>query len=231
MGREADGHFAAQQDYAARFAEASKAPGEAQPLLAAATEALRVARGRTTMPIFAKALDAQIKQQDRNTHYFADQAEARRKVIGQVAADWELEDLAGVRHTMHGYRGRVVVLDFWYRGCGWCIRAMPQMKQIADDFRDQPVVVLGMNKDQDVKDARFVADTMGLNYPTLVGAMAEPEKYHVQGFPTLVVVDPQGKIAEFHVGYSLNLRAEVGAAIRRLLPTDATASQPNSKAN
>ena len=38
-------------------------------------------------------------------------------------------------------RGKVVVLDFWYRGCGWCIRAMPQMKQLADDFSETPDAV------------------------------------------------------------------------------------------
>jgi protein-disulfide isomerase-like protein with CxxC motif len=61
--------------------------------------------------------------------------------------------------------------------------------------------------------------------------MKEPQKYQVQGFPTLVVVDPQGKIAEFHVGYSSTLRAEIGAVIRHLLPADTKAALTAPKAN
>lgn len=229
--REATTYFAAQKIHHAAMTKAETAEGDVKPLLAQATETLKVTRGKLTLPAFARAIDAQIKQQEQSAQYYAEQAETRRKVIGQEAADWELKDLAGATHTLREYRGRVVVLDFWYRGCGWCIRAMPQMKQLADDFRDRPVAILGMNKDQNSQDARFVADVMGLNYPTLVGATAEPEKYHVQGFPTLVIVDPQGKIAEFHVGYSANLRAEVGAAIRRLLPADAQTAPSTPRAN
>ena len=231
MARDADTYFAAQKSNRQATERMNKGAGEVAPLLASATEMLKAARGKVTVPAFAKALDAEIKQQEDGVKYHAEQVETRRKVIGRDAADWELKDLAGATHTLREFRGRVVVLDFWYRGCGWCIRAMPQMKQLADDFRDQPVAILGMNKDQDTSDARFVADEMGLNYPTLVGAMSEPEKYHVQGFPTLVVIDPQGKIAEFHVGYSATLRAEIGAVIRRLLPAGTEAALATPGAN
>ena len=191
--------------------------------MAAAAEPLKAAREQVKLPAFAKALDSEMKQQRGNVNYYTQQAETRRKVIGQDAADWELKDLAWNTHTMREYRGKVVVLDFWYRGCGWCIRAMPQMKQLAKDFQGPPVAILGMNNDKDVKAAQFVVDEMGLNYTTLIEATKEPEKYHVRGFPTLVVVDPQGKIAEFHVGFTPNLRAEIGSVIRRNLPADTRA--------
>jgi thiol-disulfide isomerase/thioredoxin len=60
------------------------------------------------------------------------------------------------------------VLDCWYRGCGYCIDAMLEMKHFADDFKNEPVVVVGSNVDDDEKDAAFIADKMGLNYPTLL---------------------------------------------------------------
>jgi thiol-disulfide isomerase/thioredoxin len=114
------------------------------------------------------------------------------------------------------YRGKVVVLDFWYRGCGWCIRAMPQIKQIATTFEDQPVAVLGMNTDRDEEDARFVIDRLGLNYPSLKGE-GLPEKFGVRGFPTLLVIDPQGIVQDVHIGYSPDLTEKVGQSIRKLL--------------
>lgn len=226
MAAESEAYFAAERDYQESMKRVAQSGDDVAPALTAAEAGLKRARGRVGLPMFAGALDAQLKELTQNASYYAERAKAKRAVVGQPAADWELKDLEGRSHTLGEYRGRVVVLDFWYRGCGWCIRAMPQMKQLADDFRDQPVAILGLNKDRDIQDARFVADRMGLNYTTLVGAEGVPEKYHVRGFPTLVVVDPQGQVAEFHVGYSPELREEIGAVIRRLLPGPKVAGQP-----
>jgi thiol-disulfide isomerase/thioredoxin len=57
----------------------------------------------------------------------------------------------------------MVVLDFWYRGCGWCIRAMPQLNAVADQFAGRPVAVLGMAIDQNEANAKFVCDEMTLD--------------------------------------------------------------------
>ncbi len=217
MARESEVFFTASLAYQDALKQANRATADVASVLAAAETGLKEAQARLTLPMFAGALDAQIKQHAASASYYIKEAKTRDEAVGQPAAEWELKDLAGQTHTLAGYRGQVVVLDFWYRGCGWCIRAMPQMKQLADDFHGQPVAILGMNKDANLKDAQFVADAMGLNYPTLVQAESVPEKYKVRGFPTLVIVDPRGKIAEVHVGYSPTLREEVGGTIRRLL--------------
>jgi thiol-disulfide isomerase/thioredoxin len=114
------------------------------------------------------------------------------------------------------YRGKVVVMDFWYRGCGWCMYAMPQVKQLAEDFSGKPVVVLGMNTDREEKDARLVIDTMGLKYPT-IHAQEIPKKYGVQGFPTLIIIDAEGVVRDVHVGYSPTLRDDLAKKIKGLL--------------
>ena len=44
-----------------------------------------------------------------------------------------------------------------------------------------------------------------------------PEKFGVQGFPTLIVIDPQGKVHDIHVGYTPTLREDVGRQIKALL--------------
>ena len=108
------------------------------------------------------------------------------------------------------------MLDFWYRGCGWCIRAMPQMKEIAAHFKDQPVTVFGMNTDSDQADAQLVIDKLKLNYPNLK-AEGIPSKYSVQGFPTLLIIDQKGILRDIHTGYSPTLKEEVVKSIEGLL--------------
>jgi peroxiredoxin len=67
--------------------------------------------------------------------------------IGRTAPAILGEDVDGKPFRLGDYRGKVVVLDFWYRGCGWCIKAMPQLNALAGQFEGRPVALLGMNTD------------------------------------------------------------------------------------
>ena len=214
---DADRYFAASKAYDDLTTRAAKEAGAASAaLLARAETALKDARAGVSLPTFKDQLDHQVRRHGQMASYYAEEASNRAAVLGKPAADWELKDLEGKSHALKDYRGKVVLLDFWYRGCGWCMRAMPQVKQLADDFRGRPVAVLGMNTDRDDKDARFVVDAMALNYPVLK-AEGVPPKYKVRGFPTLVIIDPEGKVADVHVGYSPTLHDEVAKVVEGLL--------------
>ncbi len=81
---------------------------------------------------------------------------------------------------------------------------------------DHDLAVLGINNDRDEADAKFVAREMQLDYPVL-RSRELPGRYGVQGFPTLIIIDRDGKVAHLHVGYSPHLFEELTAAVDRLL--------------
>jgi thiol-disulfide isomerase/thioredoxin len=157
-----------------------------------------------------------IQQHDETAKYDLESSKKIAAVLNKPAADWTAKDLAGNEFSQKGLRGKVVVMDFWYRGCGWCMYAMPQVRQLADDYKDKPVVVLGMNTDRDEADAQFVIKEFDLKYPTLK-ATGIPEQFGVQGFPTMIIIDQQGVVRGFHVGYSPDLRKTVSRKIDELL--------------
>ena len=104
---------------------------------------------------------------------------------------------------------------------------MPQVKQLADYFKNQDVVVLGMNTDRDPKDAEFVIKKMELNYRNLK-ARNIPKEYGVRGYPTLIVIDRNGIVRNFHVGYSPDLRENVISSVEALLkPKPGESIDPN----
>jgi thiol-disulfide isomerase/thioredoxin len=183
---------------------------------AAAKAALQTAQNRVKLPVIREEIQSQLLQLDSSFKYAAEDEGKSDALLNKAAASWATTDLDGHKHALEDYRGTVVALDFWYRGCGWCMRAMPQIKALAEQFRGRPVVILGMNTDPDDKDARFVVDKLQLNYLTLKAA-GLPEKYGVQGFPTFLVIDQQGIVRARHVGYSPTLREEMGRAIENLL--------------
>jgi thiol-disulfide isomerase/thioredoxin len=169
-----------------------------------------------TLAVLREQLDQKIKNYLNVARMVMAEAGSLAALVVKPAAAWKPKDLDGKEHSLEGYRGKVVVLDFWYRGCGWRVRAMPQLVGLAVDFKNQPVAVLGMTIDDDEKNALFVVEKKKLNYPNLK-ARGIPKLYQVSVYPTLILIDPEGNVAEIHRGYSPTLRKDVGASIRRLL--------------
>jgi thiol-disulfide isomerase/thioredoxin len=98
------------------------------------------------------------------------------------------------------------------------MRAMPQVKEVAEKYKDKGVVVFGMNTDQDLADAKFVVDAMKLNYPVLQAKdLVETYKVNSFGFPTLIVIDQTGVVKAMHIGYSPTLRDDLSKIIDGLL--------------
>lgn len=189
---------------------------KAETAAAAAKKAIESAAARIHNTTLQDILKADLGKLDARFQYAGQENDRKDSVLNKPAATWATTDLDGQKHALEDYRGKVVALDFWYRGCGWCMRAMPQIKALADQFRGQPVVILGMNTDQKDKDARFVVDKLQLNYLTL-HATGIPEKYGVQGFPTFIVIDQKGIVRARHVGYSPLLQEEMAKTISSLL--------------
>jgi len=138
---------------------------------------------------------------------------------GKPAPNWKLRDLDGNVYALKDYKGKVVVLDFWYRGCPWCIRIMPQLSKLADDFKSKPVRVLGLNIDKDPADAKFAAKKLKLSYPTL-RALKIPKLYDVTGYPTLFLIDQKGIVRDVHIGYTPNIGRKLASQVRVLLESN-----------
>ncbi len=216
LDADAERYFAAKDAYQKATADHEKKAPDLKAALEEAVLRLKVVHKELKSAEFQKAIEADLKQHEQLASYYVQEAENRAKVLNQPAADWSTSDLDGKAHALKDYRGKVLILDFWYRGCGWCVRAMPQMKQIAEHFKGQPVVVFGMNTDRNLEDAKFVVEKMGLNYTNLK-AEGLPEKYQVRGFPTLIIIDRDGVVRDLHVGYSPTLKEEVTRSVEKLL--------------
>jgi peroxiredoxin len=213
---DADRFFDAETAYRRTLERQIGVSADVKTALTKAEAELKSARSSLKRPEFQKRLDQLLTEHERQANAVVEEAERRAAILGKSATDWSTTDLDGKRHTLADYRGKVVILDFWYRTCFWCVRAMPQMKEIATLYKDKPVVILGMNTDPDEADARFVAEKMGLNYATLKAA-GVPEKYKVQAFPTLIVIDQSGIVRDMHIGYTPTLKDEVVKSVERLL--------------
>jgi thiol-disulfide isomerase/thioredoxin len=212
LAADTDRFFAAKQT----FDKASDADDATPAAFDKALADFKQARAGISTPEYQQQVDRLIEQFQKFRQYTEEQLKERAALIGQPAEQFKTTDLDGKPLALADLRGKVVLLDFWYRGCGWCIRSMPQLKEVAEHYQNKPVVLLGMNIDQKLDDAKFVVEKMGLTYPNLK-AEGIPEKFKVHGYPTMIFIDRDGNIADVHVGWSATLKQDLIAKIDKLL--------------
>jgi len=81
--------------------------------------------------------------------------------------DFSMTTLDGAPMRLSDLRGRWVVINFWATWCEPCIREIPTLGRIADEYADT-LTILGVNmREERAQVTAFVRD-LGVRYPILV---------------------------------------------------------------
>lgn len=103
-------------------------------------------------------------------------------------------------------RGQVVLLDFWTYCCINCMHVLPILRDLEEELADEPVAVLGVHsaKFDGERDPPRIAAAMaryGVEHPVAVDSeMTIWRRYGIRGWPSLVVIRPNGRIAALASG-------------------------------
>jgi len=138
---------------------------------------------------------------------------------GAPAPDFELVDGAGKKVSLQSLKGKVVVIDFWGTWCKWCVKAMPKLESLRKEFEsNNKVEILGISCQEppNADPIKFMKDN-NINYRTLLNGDEVAQKFGVDGFPTLYVIDKEGKIVHTLVGYKDDLQKELSDMIKKNL--------------
>jgi len=102
--------------------------------------------------------------------------------------------------NLNDLKGKVVLLTFWFPGCGPCRGEFPHFQAVIDKFKGQDVVYVGINvlPQQDPYVLPFMQNTK-YSFIPLRGTEAFAEKnYKVRGEPENFLIDKDGKIIFKH---------------------------------
>lgn len=214
---DSDRYFAAANAYMAAMEKAGIAPlQDVATITDTALTDLKAALSAISVGEFKAHGDRHVQEHAGWVKDLLHASEGRAARIGKPAPDFETTDVDGNKVRLADLRGKVVVLDFWYRGCVWCARIVPLLNQLAKDFEGEPVAIRGMSIDPDVTDARYVIKQLGIKYPTL-RAEGIDKRFGVTAFPTLIVIDKNGIVRQIEVGYSATTQHDVGKVIEGLV--------------
>jgi len=120
---------------------------------------------------------------------------------GMEAPDFTLNDINGNPLSLSSLRGKFVILDFWGSWCIWCIRGIPEMKKYYAKYEGK-FEILGIDcSDTEAKWKETVKEHqmpwLHVYCPEDASVQAD---YGIEGYPTKIIIDPEGKIVKTIVG-------------------------------
>ena len=122
------------------------------------------------------------------------------------APDFDLPLLDGSQVRLEELRGKIVILDFWATWCAPCEVQMPVLDTLWQDKEARAehgddLMIVGISVDTDPPNevSDWIAER-GFLYPIAIGDQDLAMRYGVLGFPTLVIIDPNGGIYTRHTG-------------------------------
>ena len=118
--------------------------------------------------------------------------------VGKLAPDFTVSDGANTVH-LASYRGKTVLLNFWWSQCGPCIQETPGLEALHHDRPD--IAIVGVSIDDDADSyrnflTRFHVDLTTVRDPTQAAA----KLYHTEAWPETYIIDKDGVIRRKVVG-------------------------------
>ena len=108
--------------------------------------------------------------------------------------------------TIGKLRGRVLLVEFWTFACYNCRNTLPSVKKWDQQFRDRGLTIIGvhtpeLSEEYDLDNLRREVPSLGIKYPVVTDNDYKTWKaYNLEAWPTIFVIDKQGRIRWQHVG-------------------------------
>lgn len=138
---------------------------------------------------------------------------------GDVAPPLLGKDRHGDVVDLAKLRGKVVVVTFWASWCTYCLKELPVLDVLQKHAGDKLLQVVAVNVKDSTQDYRLMMRQMG-DYTIRMtrdrdGRIADG--YGVNAYPNLWIIDPDGKVAAHHRGYTEDALDRIIDDINRVL--------------
>ena len=144
---------------------------------------------------------------------------ADRTVNGKPVPGFSFPDTTGKLVSLSDFKGKWVLLDFWYVDCHWCRKLTPHLINIYKDWnqtRNFEIISISVDKPKD-----FIRWKEAIRHDGAIWTQVNdstktyPDHFGITGYPTMILVDPNGNGVKKIVGYQEEggLRRTIGEVI------------------
>lgn len=116
--------------------------------------------------------------------------------VGQVAPEISLTNQkSGLKNSLSEHRGKLVLLEFWIKNCGYCIEAVSKLNAIDKRHLSADFKLLAINTEDSENSVELFIRNHQVKYTILRGNNLSINKnYGITSFPQVVLIDKTGVV-------------------------------------
>lgn len=119
---------------------------------------------------------------------------------GAKAPEFTAVNSTGEQVRLSDYRGKAVMINFWASWCTPCVREMPLVHQIAQDYQND-VETLFVNVGESKGTIREFMDKQAFDFPVIIDVTGNISgMYRITGLPATMVIDRDGEFRHILLG-------------------------------
>lgn len=117
---------------------------------------------------------------------------------GDIAPNFNLEDIKGDSLNLNQFKGQTVLLDFGAAWCVPCIKEIPEVKRIYDKYHPKGLEIIGVSWDNDKASWKESVKKKKLNWHHIYEGRSGSigESYYIKAIPAYVLIDEKGMIID-----------------------------------
>jgi len=138
--------------------------------------------------------------------------------VGDLAPDFQLQNLDGQTISLGNLRGKPVLINFWATWCGPCRGEMPYIQEIYEEWTNKGLVVLTINMGESSSKAEEFRQSYNLSFTVLLDTKQDvAQKYNIQYIPTTFFLDKDGIIQDKVIGAFQN-KTQIENKLSKIMP-------------
>ena len=119
--------------------------------------------------------------------------------------------------TQTDFKSKIVLLNFWFVGCAPCLREIPELNKIVDDYRAK-VVFVAISKNNTKEQINYFIKKFPFLFTQVLPNERLIEDLDISLYPTNILYNKEGKISYksegFYEGTIAALRKEIDKIIK-----------------
>ena len=118
--------------------------------------------------------------------------------------DWKIPNLENDELVdFSKFKGKVVLLEFWFKFCGPCVKAVPELNELTEKHKNDEFLLYGVEFRENFskENLQEYVSKIKINYPVLYNGKKLAKKYSIGAAPTFMIIDKKGNIIYLESGF------------------------------
>ena len=169
--------------------------------------------------LYKRTKDEVKKSNQEFNNKIKDDDKNRSNLKNSIIKELTLTDVNGKIHSLETLKDKIIVIDFWFVNCGSCIKEMPELNNLKEEFEEEDIVWFAVTYDSKEKVKSFLK-RVKFDYTIVPDSKHLTDRFDIRFYPTTLVIDKNKKIV--YTGKFIALKGrvdEIREILTKLIPS------------